>query len=251
VKFDHVLVARSFGATPMQILWRVYVPSMMPVLLEALRISMIFNFTGVMIAEMYASRTGIGHLIANWGENFQMPELFSGVILLAAVAIAFNEAVRQSMREDGNVFCAGEDIGAFGGVFGTYAGLQKEFGEMRCIDTPISEHPGAPPAPATQPNRSDRPGNYARTQRRIRRWHQNQATATRPIRRTDLTRYARNSALGGTHLEQPVARSPRGYIQFLWRGREKCRAPRPATPRYRHSSKSKPEPARYVLRVDH
>ena len=73
---------------------RIYVPSMMPVLLETLRISMIFNFTGVMIAEMYASRTGIGHLIANWGENYQMPELFAGVVLLAAVAIAFNEAVR-------------------------------------------------------------------------------------------------------------------------------------------------------------
>ncbi len=28
---------------------------------RALRISMIFNFTGVMIAEMYASRTGVGH----------------------------------------------------------------------------------------------------------------------------------------------------------------------------------------------
>jgi acetoin:2,6-dichlorophenolindophenol oxidoreductase subunit beta len=54
-------------------------------------------------------------------------------------AQAFNEAVRQSMREDETIFCAGEDIGAFGGVFGTYAGLQKEFGEMRCFDTPISE----------------------------------------------------------------------------------------------------------------
>jgi pyruvate dehydrogenase E1 component beta subunit len=52
---------------------------------------------------------------------------------------AFNEAVRQCMREDESVFCAGEDIGAFGGVFGTFAGLQKEFGEMRCVDTPISE----------------------------------------------------------------------------------------------------------------
>jgi NitT/TauT family transport system permease protein len=67
---------------------------MMPLLLEALRISMIFNFTGVMIAEMYASRTGIGHLIAGWGENFQMTQLFAGVILLATVAILFNEAVR-------------------------------------------------------------------------------------------------------------------------------------------------------------
>ena len=94
VKADHVLVARSYGATRGQILTRVYVPSMMPVLLEALRISMIFNFTGVMIAEMYASRTGIGHLIANWGENFQMRQLFAGVILLAAVAILFNETVR-------------------------------------------------------------------------------------------------------------------------------------------------------------
>jgi NitT/TauT family transport system permease protein len=94
VKADHVLVARSYGATRGQIFARVYVPSMMPVLLETLRISMIFNFTGVMIAEMYASRTGIGHLIANWGENFQMRQLFAGVILLAVVAILFNEAVR-------------------------------------------------------------------------------------------------------------------------------------------------------------
>jgi pyruvate dehydrogenase E1 component beta subunit len=43
------------------------------------------------------------------------------------------------MREDETVFCAGEDIGAFGGVFGTYNGLQKEFGEQRVVDTPISE----------------------------------------------------------------------------------------------------------------
>lgn len=52
---------------------------------------------------------------------------------------AFNEAVRQEMAADENVFCAGEDIGAFGGVFQTYAGLQKQFGERRVVDTPISE----------------------------------------------------------------------------------------------------------------
>ena len=94
VKQDYLLVARSYGATRMQILTRVYVPSMMPLLLETLRISMIFNFTGVLIAEMYASRTGIGHLIASWGENFQMKQLFAGVILLAAAAILFNETLR-------------------------------------------------------------------------------------------------------------------------------------------------------------
>ena len=52
---------------------------------------------------------------------------------------AFNEAVRQEMAANDDVFCAGEDIGAFGGVFQTYAGLQKEFGERRVVDTPISE----------------------------------------------------------------------------------------------------------------
>jgi NitT/TauT family transport system permease protein len=94
VKQDYLLVARSYGATRIQVLTRVYVPSMLPILLETLRISMIFNFTGVLIAEMYASRTGIGHMIASWGENFQMKQLFAGVVLLAAAAILFNEAVR-------------------------------------------------------------------------------------------------------------------------------------------------------------
>jgi NitT/TauT family transport system permease protein len=94
VKAEHLLVARSYGATQAQILRRVYIPSMLPILLEALRISMIFNFTGVMIAEMYASRTGVGHMIANWGENFMLPQLFAGVIVLALAAMAFNELVR-------------------------------------------------------------------------------------------------------------------------------------------------------------
>ncbi len=52
---------------------------------------------------------------------------------------AFNEAVRQEMAAHDDVFCAGEDIGGFGGVFQTYAGLQQEFGERRVVDTPISE----------------------------------------------------------------------------------------------------------------
>jgi NitT/TauT family transport system permease protein len=94
VKAEYVLVAQSYGATRGQILRRIYVPSMMPILLETLRISMIFNFTGVMISEMYASRTGVGHMIANWGENFMLPQLFAGVIVLAVAAMSFNELVR-------------------------------------------------------------------------------------------------------------------------------------------------------------
>lgn len=94
VKPDHVLVARAYGATRAQILRRVYLPSMTPVLLETLRIAIMFDFTGVMIAEMYASREGLGHMIAGWGENFMLPELFAGVLLLALTAIILNEAIR-------------------------------------------------------------------------------------------------------------------------------------------------------------
>ena len=94
VRTEYLTVARSYGATRAQTSWRVYLPSMLPVLLEALRISMIFNLTGVILAEMYASRYGIGHQIATWGENFQMKQLLAGVVMVAAIAIAFNEIIR-------------------------------------------------------------------------------------------------------------------------------------------------------------
>lgn len=63
---------------------------------------------------------------------------------------AINEALRQEMAADDSVFLIGEDLaGGFGtecerdrgnaGSFGVTSGLYKEFGEMRVIDTPISE----------------------------------------------------------------------------------------------------------------
>ena len=43
------------------------------------------------------------------------------------------------MRDDDNVFVAGEDVAGYGGVFRTFAGLLGEFGPRRVVDTPISE----------------------------------------------------------------------------------------------------------------
>ena len=43
---------------------------------------------------MYASRTGMGHLMANWGENFMMKQLFASVLLVATIAILFNDGIR-------------------------------------------------------------------------------------------------------------------------------------------------------------
>jgi len=52
---------------------------------------------------------------------------------------AINEALRQEMRRDSNVYVIGEDVGVFGGCFGVTAGLIDEFGSKRVIDTPITE----------------------------------------------------------------------------------------------------------------
>ena len=52
---------------------------------------------------------------------------------------AFTEAVKLEMDADPDVFIAGEDVGAHGGVFHTFDGVQKDFGERRAVDTPISE----------------------------------------------------------------------------------------------------------------
>ncbi len=52
---------------------------------------------------------------------------------------AIREALFEEMERDSNVFCLGEDIGAYGGAFKVTDGLQAKFGEQRVIDTPISE----------------------------------------------------------------------------------------------------------------
>ncbi len=52
---------------------------------------------------------------------------------------AIREAIFEEMERDANVFCLGEDIGAFGGAFKVTEGLLAKFGEQRVIDTPISE----------------------------------------------------------------------------------------------------------------
>lgn len=50
-----------------------------------------------------------------------------------------SEALRLEMERDLSVVVIGEDVGRQGGVFGATRGLQKTFGELRVVDTPISE----------------------------------------------------------------------------------------------------------------
>ena len=58
---------------------------------------------------------------------------------LMALREAVNLAMSEEMRKDENIFLMGEDVGIYGGDFGTSVGMLAEFGEKRVKDTPISE----------------------------------------------------------------------------------------------------------------
>ncbi|MGD9985834.1 alpha-ketoacid dehydrogenase subunit beta [Pseudonocardia sp.] len=55
------------------------------------------------------------------------------------MAKALNDGLRKAMEADPRVLVMGEDVGKLGGVFRITDGLQKDFGEQRVLDTPLSE----------------------------------------------------------------------------------------------------------------
>jgi len=52
---------------------------------------------------------------------------------------ALNQALREELRRDPNVFLMGEEVGVYQGAYKVSKGLLQEFGEQRIIDTPITE----------------------------------------------------------------------------------------------------------------
>lgn len=52
---------------------------------------------------------------------------------------AMAEAIRLEMETNEDVFVLGEDVGDYGGIFGSTEGLLEQFGSERIMDTPISE----------------------------------------------------------------------------------------------------------------
>jgi pyruvate dehydrogenase E1 component beta subunit len=53
---------------------------------------------------------------------------------------ALNETLREELNRDPDVFLIGEEIGRFEGSYKITAGLLKEFGPKRVVDTPIAEN---------------------------------------------------------------------------------------------------------------
>jgi len=78
---------RSFGATQWQIFFKLSLPSAVPFILAGLKLGIGRGLIGVVVAELFGSRAGLGRLISQSADAFNMPELFAGVFILAVAGI--------------------------------------------------------------------------------------------------------------------------------------------------------------------
>ena len=94
-----LLAARSMGATLSQRLVRVIIPAAIPTVLSGLRVGGALVIVGVVVSEMLISSAGIGYLISRYRTILDSPHVFAGVLLVLAMAIAFNAAIKWIERK--------------------------------------------------------------------------------------------------------------------------------------------------------
>jgi pyruvate dehydrogenase E1 component beta subunit len=69
------------------------------------------------------------------------PEIPAGTAMVKiTVRDALRDAMAEEMRRDPDVFLMGEEVGQYQGAYKVSRGLLDEFGPMRVVDTPITEH---------------------------------------------------------------------------------------------------------------
>ncbi|MEH6492369.1 ABC transporter permease [Halopseudomonas sp.] len=81
-------VLRVLGAKKRDILWNVGLPRTLPYLFASLKIALTSAFIGTVLAETVASNKGIGNVMMIASGNFDVPLVFAGLFILAALGVA-------------------------------------------------------------------------------------------------------------------------------------------------------------------
>ena len=68
-------------------------------MLSGLRVGGALVIVGVVVSEMLISSAGIGYLISRYRTILDSPHVFAGVLLVLAMAVAFNGAIRLLERK--------------------------------------------------------------------------------------------------------------------------------------------------------
>lgn len=85
-------VLKALKATKMDILWNVGLPRTAPYFFASLKVAVTLAFVGTVISETVASNKGIGNMMMTASSSFNVPLVFSGLFILAAMGIALHVA---------------------------------------------------------------------------------------------------------------------------------------------------------------
>lgn len=84
-----------FGAKKRQLYSRVVLPSAAPFVISGVNQGMSQALIGLVVAEMFATRYGLGYLMVRAQESFNAPLLYGVLILLVVISLTFVEIMRR------------------------------------------------------------------------------------------------------------------------------------------------------------
>ncbi|MDQ0321680.1 taurine transport system permease protein [Pararhizobium capsulatum DSM 1112] len=91
---DHINAARSFGASRIQVLLHVILPSSVPSILTGTRIALGTGWSTLVAAELVAATRGLGFMIQSAAQFLVTDVVIAGIIVIAVIAILLEVLAR-------------------------------------------------------------------------------------------------------------------------------------------------------------
>ena len=88
----------TVGARPRQITWDIVFRSMLPNIVDNLRITLGWCWTYIIIAEIVASNAGIGHAIWSARRFVKTPEVMAGILTVGVIGLLTDQVIRYAHR---------------------------------------------------------------------------------------------------------------------------------------------------------
>ena len=88
-----VNVGRSFNASPRQMLAKIYVPALIPAIVNGMRLGLGLAIIGVMLGEIKLSDKGIGFLTIDDYNHFRIPQMYATLLLVFILAVGANALI--------------------------------------------------------------------------------------------------------------------------------------------------------------
>jgi len=98
VQQDRVNAARSFGASRIEVIRHVVVPSALPSIITGLRIALGAGWTTLVAAELVAATRGLGFMIQSAAQFLVTDVVIMGIFVIAIVAFMLEFAIRKLER---------------------------------------------------------------------------------------------------------------------------------------------------------